>query len=108
MASQNQPSYPNAPDDWSPETAVEHAKEEQIELTSDHWEELAALQEYYAKHERVNLRELSDALEERFHAKGGKRYLFSLFPGGPIAQGCRLAGLEMPRGAVDQGFGSIV
>ncbi|HEC06486.1 MAG TPA: sulfite reductase, partial [Thiolapillus brandeum] len=34
--------------------------------------------------------------------------LFSLFPGGPIAQGCRLAGLDMPRGAVDQGFGSIV
>lgn len=108
MASQNQSSYPNAPDGWSPEAALEYAKEEQIELTSDHWEELAALQEYYAKHDRVNLRELSDALEERFHAKGGKKYLFSLFPGGPIAQGCRLAGLEMPRGTVDRGFGSVV
>ncbi|WP_456375504.1 TusE/DsrC/DsvC family sulfur relay protein [Thiolapillus sp.] len=107
-ASQYPPSYPNAPADWSPQIAEERAREEQLELSDDHWEELAALQEYYAKHERVNLRELSDALEERFHDRGGKRYLFSLFPGGPIAQGCRLAGLEMPRGAVDKGFGSIV
>ncbi|HID46754.1 MAG TPA: TusE/DsrC/DsvC family sulfur relay protein [Chromatiaceae bacterium] len=108
MASQHPPSFPNAPEDWSPETAMERAREEQLELSDDHWEELAALQEYYAKHERVNLRELSDALEERFHERGGKKYLFSLFPGGPIAQGCRLAGLDMPRGAIDQGFGSIV
>jgi len=64
MASQYQPSYPNAPHGWSPEVAMENAKQEQLELTPDHWDELAALQEYYAKHERVNLRELSDALEE--------------------------------------------
>ena len=108
MASQYQPSYPNAPHGWSPEVAMENAKQEQLELTPDHWDELAALQEYYAKHERVNLRELSDALEEKFHSMGGKKYLFSLFPGGLIAQGCRLAGLDMPRGAVDRGFGSIV
>ncbi|WP_308317778.1 TusE/DsrC/DsvC family sulfur relay protein, partial [Thiolapillus sp.] len=108
MASQHHPSYPHAPVDWSAEAAEKLAREEHLELAEDHWEELAALQEYYARHERVNLRELSDALEERFHARGGKKYLFSLFPGGPIAQGCRLAGLDMPRGAVDQGFGSIV
>ncbi len=108
MATQAPHSYPNAPHGWSPDTAIECAKAEQLDLTQDHWEEIAALQEYYAKHERVNLRELSDALEERFHDRGGKRYLYSLFPGGPIAQGCRLAGLEMPPGALDQGFGSVV
>ncbi len=108
MATQAPHSYPNAPHGWSPDTAKERAKAEQLDLTQDHWEEIAALQEYYAKHERVNLRELSDALEEHFHDRGGKRYLYSLFPGGPIAQGCRLAGLEMPPGALDQGFGSVV
>ena len=108
MATQAFRTYPNAPDDWTPELALQYAKSENLALTDDHWEEIAALQEYYAKHERVNLRELSDALEERFHDRGGKRYLFTLFPGGPIAQGCRLAGLEMPRGALDQGFGSVV
>ncbi|WP_456447571.1 TusE/DsrC/DsvC family sulfur relay protein [Thiolapillus sp.] len=108
MTTQTFKTYPNAPGDWSPELAQQHAKSENLELTDDHWEEIATLQEYYAKHERVNLRELSDALDERFHDRGGKKYLFSLFPGGPIAQGCRLAGLEMPRGALDQGFGSVV
>ena len=108
MTTQAFRTYPNAPDDWSPETAQQYAESENLELTDDHWEEIAALQEYYARHERVNLRELSDALDERFHDRGGKKYLFSLFPGGPIAQGCRLAGLEMPRGALDQGFGSVV
>jgi tRNA 2-thiouridine synthesizing protein E len=34
--------------------------------------------------------------------------LFKLFPKGPIAQGCRLAGLEPPAGSVDLGFGSVV
>jgi tRNA 2-thiouridine synthesizing protein E len=35
------------------------------------------------------------------------KYLYTLLPGGPIAQGCRLAGLKPPAGAVDQGFGSV-
>jgi hypothetical protein len=30
-----------------------------------------------------------------------------LFSGGPVAQGCRLAGLNAPAGAVDRGFGSV-
>lgn len=100
--------FPNAPHNWTPEEAMKIAAEEGIELTEDHWEELAALQDYFAKHERIVVRELSDALEERFHARGGKRYLFQLFPKGPVAQGCRLAGLEMPAGAIDKGFGSVV
>jgi tRNA 2-thiouridine synthesizing protein E len=53
------------------------------------------------------MRELQDALEEKFHHKGGMKYLFTLFPGGPVAQGCRLAGLKAPAGATDRGFGSV-
>jgi tRNA 2-thiouridine synthesizing protein E len=30
-----------------------------------------------------------------------------LFPGGPLAQGCRLAGLEPPAGAFDPSYGSV-
>jgi hypothetical protein len=47
------------------------------------------------------------ALDERFHHKGGMRYLYQLLPGGPVAQECRLAGLKAPAGAVDKGFGSV-
>ncbi len=68
-----------------------------------------ALQEYYARHpdSRVNLRELHDALDEKFHRQGGRKYLFGLLPGGPVAQGCRLAGLQPPARAVQSGFGSV-
>ncbi len=100
--------FPHAPQGWSPEEAARMAQEEGLELTDDHWDEIAALQEYFAKHQRVNIRELTDALEEHFHARGGRKYLYQLFPGGPVAQGCRLAGLEMPAGVVDKGFGSVV
>jgi tRNA 2-thiouridine synthesizing protein E len=81
-----------------------------LTLAPDHWDAVRALQEYYAKHQdtAVNTRELHDALGEKFHRQGGMRFLYQLFPGGPVAQGCRLAGLKAPAGAVDKGFGSVV
>jgi len=85
------------------------AKQEQLELGPDHWEVLNALQEYFARQEGsvIRRRALHDALEEKFHHKGGLRYLYMLFPGGPVAQGCRLAGLEPPAGAFDPSYGSV-
>jgi len=56
----------------------------------------------------VNVRELHDAPKEFFHPEGGLKYLYGLFPNGPVSQGCRLAGLRPPPGAQDQGFGSAV
>jgi tRNA 2-thiouridine synthesizing protein E len=53
------------------------------------------------------MRELHDALDEMFHRQGGIKQLYVLFHGGPIAQGCRIAGLKAPAGAIDRGFGSV-
>ncbi len=53
------------------------------------------------------MRELTDALDEAFHMNGGIKYLYKLFPGGPLVQGCRMAGLQAPAGAEDKGFGSV-
>jgi len=102
--------FPNAPDHWSRDEALGVAKLEGLEMSEDHWEEVRALQEYYSRRSgvRIGVRELCDALNEHFHGKGGIKYLYGLFPGGPVAQGCRLAGLEAPAGAVDRGFGSVV
>lgn len=104
------PRFPHAPDDWSAAQAEETARKEGLALGEDHWEAVRALQEYFARREEIdrNLRELHDALDEKFHLKGGIRYLYTLFPGGPVAQGCRLAGLTPPAGSVDKGFGSVV
>jgi tRNA 2-thiouridine synthesizing protein E len=103
------PRFPHAPVGWTPALAVESARREGLELGEEHFEALRALHEYYARHELtdVNLRELHDALGEKFHRHGGIRHLYLLFPGGPIAQGCRIAGLKAPAGATDNGFGSV-
>lgn len=104
------PDFPYAPLDWSKGEAMKITHEEGLELTEAHWEAVRALQNYYAHHEDetvINLRELHDALDECFHQKGGLKYLYTLFPGGPIAQSCRLAGLKAPFIATDRSFGSV-
>lgn len=103
------PSFPHAPEGWTPDSAERKARDEGLSLTNDHWAAMRALQQYFARHEPndISLRELHDALDESFHHKGGIRYLYTLFPGGPVAQGCRLAGLEPPAGAEDKSFGSV-
>ena len=102
--------FPHAPSGWLREDMQSIADVEGLSLTDDHWEALRALQEYFERvgERNVNVRQLHDALDEKFHAKGGIKYLYGLFPSGPIAQGCRLAGLPPPAGAVDRGFGSVV
>lgn len=95
---------------WSKILAKEIATKEGITICGEHLEVLYAIRDYYSKHEpnHINMRELHDALDEKFHLRGGMKYLYTLFPGGPIAQGCRFAGLEPPPNAVDKGFGSVV
>lgn len=102
--------FPHAPEGWTLRAGLAAAKAEGIAMTEDHWTVVRALQEYFARHEQRerNMRELHDALDERFHASGGMKYLYQLFPGGPVAQGCRIAGLPLPAGSVDRGFGSVM
>lgn len=103
------PDFPHAPPGWTRETARVAAHTEGLVLTAEHLDAIRALQEFWARHREsgIHLRELHDALDEKFHARGGMRFLYVLFPGGPVAQGCRLAGLPVPPGAIDRGFGSI-
>ena len=104
------PDYPHAPADWSREAAERVASAEDLALTAEHWELVRALQEFFHRHEdagRINVRELHDALDEHFHSRGGRKYLYGILPGGPVAQGCRLAGLEPPPEAANASFGSV-
>ena len=104
------PDFPHAPLDWTRTDAMNAAREEELDLTAEHWEVIRALQHYYATHADdtvINLRDLHDALDECFHQQGGLKYLYTLFPGGPIAQSCRLSGLKAPFMATDRSFGSV-
>ena len=102
--------FPDAPLDWTPEEACRCAQQEQLNLTPEHWETIRALQEYFARNTEHSIhgRALHDALDEHFHAQGGIKFLYQIFPGGPIAQGCRIAGLKTPASALDRSFGSVM
>ena len=101
--------YPFAPMDWSERAARRKAREEGLELSAYHLEVIRVLQAYFFSHERegVDIRDLHTALHESFLKKGGIRYLYVLFPLGPVVQGCRLAGLPVPLGVPRPSFGSI-
>ena len=100
-------SFRDAPDGWTPATARALAGEAGLTLTDDHWEVIRVLQGCYKDEVSPRIRLLHDALEARFASQGGMKYLFGILPGGPIAQGCLLAGLRPPHGARDLSFGSV-
>ena len=98
--------FPYAPSDWDSSAAESIARENHLTLEDDHWELMRCLQEYYSKADFPRLRQVTDALDENFHSKGGMKYLYQLLPNGPVSQGCKLAGLKVPAGSVDRSFGS--
>lgn len=100
-------SFPNAPHNWSIAAAESIANDDGISLNEDHWDLISALQDYYSRVEQPRLRQVKDALEEKFHQKGGIKYLHQILPSGPVAAGCKLAGLDIPPGTIDKSFGSV-
>lgn len=93
--------------EWSEEQARRIAADEGIELTEAHWEVIHCLRDYYLdqgppKHGR----EIDDMLDEYFDDRGGRKYLHRVFPEGPVAQGMRIAGLQVPSYTEDEGFGT--
>jgi len=101
------PKFRDAPDGWTPAHAQALAAEAGLTLTEDHWEVIRVLQGCYKDEFLPRIRLLRNALEARFANKGGMKFLFGILPGGPIAQGCALAGVKPPHGARDISFGSV-
>jgi tRNA 2-thiouridine synthesizing protein E len=104
------PGFPHAPSDWTCKGAEKIAQTEGLTLTEEHWQVVRALQEICTRSEEpaMSVRDLHDALDEHFHSTGGIKHLYELFPKGPLAQACLLAGLQPPAGAQNPGFGSAV
>jgi len=88
--------------DWSEAIAIAMAAEDDIELSSEHWEVINFLREYFIEYEFAPaVRILTKAIAKKLgNDKGNSRYLYSLFPYGPAKQGCRFAGLPKPTGCV--------
>lgn len=95
--------------DWSEDIARRTARELKLELTAGHWEVIHFLRDFYREHgQALHARTVLQALEERFAEKGGRKYLYQLFPGGAVTQGSRIAGLPVPRDSVDPSFGTAI
>jgi len=92
---------------WSPLTVKQLALEEGIEELSDaHWHVIYVLRNLYREKGRsASAREITCILEKDFVDEGGRRYLYELFPKGPVSQGSRLAGVPSPPYSSDPSFG---
>ncbi len=88
--------------EWNPDLAAIIAKEEDIEMTDEHWEVVNFLREYYEEYQIAPaIRVLVKAIGRKLGAdKGNNKYLYQLFPYGPAKQACKIAGLPKPTGCV--------
>lgn len=100
--------YLNDLDAWSEDKARGLARQEGIEFTDTHLDVVCFLRDHYAEcGPDKNARSLLKAMEDAYADQGGRKFLYSLFPHGPVTQGCRLAGLPTPPGNADPSFGSV-
>ena len=93
---------------WSPLVAKLRAHAEGIFLSDEHWAIINYLRERYREHgDPANAREIMKELEERFTDGHGRRILYEMFPGGPVSQASRFAGLPVPPHSSDPSFGTV-
>jgi dissimilatory sulfite reductase related protein len=88
--------------EWSEEVAGAIAKQENIDMSQNHWEVVNFLREYYTEYQIAPaVRVLTKAIGKKLGAdKGSSQYLYELFPYGPAKQACKIAGLPKPTGCV--------
>ncbi|HSG11086.1 MAG TPA: TusE/DsrC/DsvC family sulfur relay protein [Gammaproteobacteria bacterium] len=92
---------------WSRRKSIDLANSEGVSLTGEHWDVIVYLRKQYLNHGLPRFaRTTARALNKRFAAQGGNKYLYSLFAGGPVTQGSRLANLRKPAAATDISFGT--
>ena len=95
---------------WSREIVKKRAREEGLDdLSEMQWQLIYTLRGMYRKNGKAeSARLMIRELEKNFREEGGRRYLYQLFPKGPISQGSRLAGVPAPPYSSDPSFGSTI
>jgi len=85
------------PQDWNEEIAVEFARQENIQLTEEHWHVIRFMRSYYNEHRIIpDARHVMKHLSETLGSVSRNK-LFELFPYGYVKQTCRIAGMKRPR-----------
>ena len=88
--------------EWNEDVANAIAKTENVEMSSNHWEVVNFLRDYYTEYQIAPaVRVLTKAIGKTLGPdKGNSAYLYELFPYGPAKQACKIAGLPKPTGCV--------
>lgn len=99
---------PPDPAHWSPRLANRIAEREGLVLEESHWQLIFCLREHFFElGPDWTARVMTHELARDFAEEGGRRHLYELFPHGPLAQGCRIAGVPAPKGTFNLSFGSV-
>ena len=85
-------------EDWNEAVALFLANEHRIKLTAAHWEIIFFIRQYYNDYQHLpNTRVFTKAIAKKLGVdKGNSRYLYKLFPQGPLKYACKIAGLSKP------------
>ena len=75
----------------------ERARQMGVNLTGKHWEVIDFVSKFYDYHEDEALKvgDYNNALKGKYSNRGGLKYLYSLFPDGPINTVTELAGIPV-------------
>lgn len=84
--------------DWNEAVAIELSRINGIEINNAHWEIVFFIRHYYQSFKHLpNVRTFTKAIRGKFgEEKGNSRYLYQLFPQGPLKYTCKIAGLPKP------------
>ncbi|MFY9180527.1 MAG: TusE/DsrC/DsvC family sulfur relay protein [Venatoribacter sp.] len=85
-------------EDWNPEVAAQLAQQENLTLSSAHWEVIDALRLFYSEFQlSPAMRPFTKYLKEKLGAeKATSIYLLQLFPQSPAKLAAKIAGLPRP------------
>lgn len=85
----------------------QRAAQRGLELRDEHLEVINFVLDFYEHCDDCeNARQLADMMQDRFTAQGGRKYLYQLFPEGPLSTIHHLADLPSLNNQNDRSFGT--
>ena len=83
---------------WNHDVAIQLAATDHIELTAEHWSLIDAVQEIYDETgDTPPMRLLIKVLRNKIDESIDSRYLYRLYPDGPVRLASKHAGLPKPK-----------